>query len=338
MAKTERGTLSSLRAFARVAMLVVACGGAAFAQEQQSGQQQQGGAQQQGMGQQQGRQQQPEFVRKGQQLAREGKLEEALAVYRQELRESPDSVQAHVAAGVVLDLMGRGAEARQHFAQAVSSARTPQAKANAQRRMAMSYAFENDCAGSVRFAQQVFDYHVAEKNFYQQGEIANEVARVCLEAGDFDVAEKWYVTGYEAGLREPDIKPERVALWNFRMEHARARLAARRGRKEEAQKHVAAAKAILDKNPEMAKEQAIFYPYLTGYVAFYGGDYQTALAEFQKANQDDAFIQTLLGQTYEKLGQREKAMEHYRKASQVTSHNPPAAYARPFTRKKLEGK
>ncbi|MCA1557868.1 MAG: hypothetical protein LC731_04935, partial [Acidobacteria bacterium] len=220
-------------------------------------------------------------------------------------------------------------------AKAIGAAATPQAKASAQRRMAMSYAFENDCQGAARFAQQVFDYQVEQKNFFQQGEIANELARVCLEAGDVNTAEKWYRTGYEAGLKEPDIKPERVALWKFRWEHAQGRIAARRNRKEEALKYVAAAKTILDQNPGMAKDQMIFYPYLVGYVAFYTGDYNTALAELQKANQDDAFIQALIAQTYEKLGQKEKAMEFYRKAAQATSHNPPGAYARPLARKKL---
>ncbi|HYO92783.1 MAG TPA: hypothetical protein VEQ40_14170, partial [Pyrinomonadaceae bacterium] len=282
--------------------------------------------------QQQGGQQppQPEFIRRGQQLTREGKLEDALALYRQEFNTPANAVQAQVAAGVVLDLMGRGAEARQHFAKAIETAATPQAKASAQRRMAMSYAFESNCQGAARFAQQVFDYQVAQKNFFQQGEIANELARICLEAGDVNTAEKWYKTGYEAGLQEPDIKPARVALWKFRWEHAQARIAARRNRKEEALKHVAAAKAILDQNPEMAKDQMIFFPYLVGYVALYTGDYNTALAELQKANQEDAFIQALIAQTYEKLGQKEKAMEFYRKALQVTSHNPPAAYARPL--------
>jgi tetratricopeptide (TPR) repeat protein len=285
--------------------------------------------------QQQGSQPQPEFIKKGQQLTREGKLEEALALYRQEFSNAENGVQAQIAAGVVLDLLGRGAEARQHFAKAIEAAATPQAKANAQRRMAISFAFEGDCQGAARFAQQVFDYHVGQKNFFQQGEIANELARVCLEAGDLDSAQKWYQKGYEAGLQEPGIKPERVALWNFRWEHAQARLAARRNRKEEALKRVAAAKALLDQNPDMAKDQMIFYPYLVGYVAFYTGDYNKALIELQKANQDDAFIQALIGQTYEKLGQQEKAMEFYRKAVQVTSHNPPAAYARPLAKKKL---
>ena len=134
-------------------------------------------------------------------------------------------------------------------------------------------------------------------------------------------------------MKEPDIKPARQDLWEFRWEHAQARIAARRGNKAETEKHVAAAKAVLDKgtNPQ----QAQFFPYLTGYVAFYLGDYKTALEELQKANQNDPFIECLIAQTYEKLGDKEKALEFYRKASKTTAHNPPAAYARRFTKKKL---
>jgi tetratricopeptide (TPR) repeat protein len=82
-------------------------------------------------------------------------------------------------------------------------------------------------------------------------------------------------------------------------------------------------------------EQAQFVPYLKGYVAFYAGDYKAALEELNKANQNDPFIQCMMGQTYEKLGEKDKAMEYYRKASTASSHNPPAAYAVPFARKKL---
>jgi predicted Zn-dependent protease len=59
-------------------------------------------------------------------------------------------------------------------------------------------------------------------------------------------------------------------------------------------------------------EQTQFFPYLKGYVAFYGGDYKTALEELLKANQNDPFIQCMIGQTYEKLGDRGKAVEYYR--------------------------
>jgi len=279
------------------------------------------------------RPQQPEFIRQGLQLLHEGKLEEALALYRQTLQSSPDSRPALLAAGSVLDLMGKSEDARNYFQHAIEKADTPEHKAQAQRAMAMSYAFEADCGKTVEYEQQVFDYFGTVKNFFQQGEIADEAARVCIDSGDLDRAEKWYKTGHDSGLKEPDIKPARTDLWNFRWEHAKARLAARRGNRGEAQKHVAAAKTILDKgtNPE----QAPFFPYLEGYVAFYSGDYNAALTELMKANQNDPFIQCLLAQTYEKLGQKDKAIELYKKAAAATSHNPPAAYAVPFSKKRL---
>ena len=175
---------------------------------------------------------------------------------------------------------------------------------------------------------------LGEKDFYNTGEVADELARVCLESGDIDAAQKWYKTGYEQGLRQPDITPARRDLWEFRWEHAQARIAARRGNAAEAARHVAAAKAVLDKgtNPD----QVQFFPYLTGYVAYYTGDDQTALADLGKANQRDPFILCLIAQTYEKLGNGAAAKEYYRKALAVgNAHNPPNAYARPLARRKV---
>jgi tetratricopeptide (TPR) repeat protein len=278
-------------------------------------------------------QQQPEFVKHGQQLMREGKPEEALALYRQTLLTSPNSVSANLGAGSVLDLMGQGDEARKYFAKAIDVADTPDGKAAAKRAMAMSYAFEGKCNKTIEYEQQVFDFYASRKSFFQQGEIADEAARVCLDSGDLETAYKWYKIGHDTGLKESDIKPARRDLWDFRWEHAQARIAARRGDQAEAQKHVAAAKAILDKGT--IPEQTQFFPYLKGYVEFYAGDYKTALEELNKANQNDPFIQCMIGQTYEKLGDKDKALEYYRKASTAFSHNPPAAYAVPFARKKL---
>src|ERR1700740_2943045 len=258
-------------------------------------------------------QQQPEFIKQGQQMMREGKLDEALALYRNTLQLSPNSVPANIAAGRVLDLLGQGEEARGYLAKATGVAEPPEQKAMARRAMAMSYAFEGNCKKVVQYEQQVFDYYGSVKDFFQQGEITDEAARVCIDSGDLDAAHQWYQIGQDTGLKEPDIKPARQDLWEFRWEHAQARIAARGGNQAEAQKHVAAAKSILDKgtNPE----QAQFLPYLQGYVAFYGGDYKAALQELLKANQNDPFIQCMIAQTYEKLGDEQKASEFYLKAS-----------------------
>lgn len=277
--------------------------------------------------------QQPEFAVKGQKLVREGKLEEALALYKNVLQTSPESIIANNNAGVALDLMGQYKDARKYFQRAIDVATDLQEKAIAQRSMAMSYAFEGDCKKAADYEEKVFDYWVSQKKFFERGETANEAARVCIDAGDLDAAEKWYRKGREAGLKEPEIKPERVDLWEFRWEHAQARLAARRGNAAEAQKHVAAAKAALDRgtNPQ----QAPFFSYLVGYVAFYGGDYAAALAGFEKANQNDPFIQCMMAQTHEKLGNAEKAAEFYKKAAATTAHNPAGAYAHREARGKI---
>ncbi len=277
---------------------------------------------------------------------RDGKPDEALAVYRKELAANPNSMQANNAAGTLLDLMGNGAEARKYFQHAIDSAPDAAAKANAQRQMAMSYGFEGDCRNTVKYEQTVIAYWVTREQaepqnaFYQQGEMANEAARVCIDAGDLETAATWYKNGTELGLKEPGNQTHPKSLWDFRLEHALARIAARQGNKAEAQKHVAAAKALLDGDPAMAGQQARFFPYLTGYVALYTGDHKTALNDLQKAvamqgNAGDPFFQCLLGMTYEKLGEKEKAMECYRKAFATTAHNPPAAFAKPFARKKL---
>jgi tetratricopeptide (TPR) repeat protein len=236
--------------------------------------------------------------------------------------------------GVQLDLNGQYTEARRLFQQAIDAGTTPQAKAPGIRAMAMSYAFENNCAGAAPYSMQLYDMYVAANDFYNAGEMVNELARVCIEAGDFDAAEKYYRMGREAGLKEPNITPARRDLWEFRTEHAMARLAIRRGNKTEAQKHVDAAKAILDRgtNPD----QIVFFPYLTGYVALYAGDYTTAVSELLKANQRDPFILCLLGQAYEKLGNAAQAKDAYTRALTVSSaHNPPAAFARPFAKRRL---
>jgi tetratricopeptide (TPR) repeat protein len=199
-------------------------------------------------------QQQPEFVKQAQQLMREGRPEAALAVYTQTLQTSPNSVPANIGAGSVLDLMGKGDEARKYFAKAIEAAETPEGKPRAKRAMAISYAFEGNCGKTLEYEQQVIEFYASKKDFFQQGEIADEAARVCLDSGDFGAAYKWYKIGHDTRLEEPDIKPARHDLWEFRWEHAQARIAARRGNQAEAQKHVAAAKAILDKGaiPEQA--------------------------------------------------------------------------------------
>jgi len=248
--------------------------------------------------------------------------------------------------GAQLDLEGRGREARDTFQKAIDTAATPAAKAAAERAMAMSWAFEGNCEKTVEYEDRVIAYWKTQEKaspdnaFYQQGEMSDEAARVCIDSGDFQTAYDLYKRGRDLGLLEPTISPARKNLWDYRWEHAQARIATRRGSKAAADQHVRAAKSVLDEmkqeDSKLYEQQARFLPYLTGYVAYYTGDYHSALADLQKANTSDPFIQCLLGMTYEKLGDRSNARRAYEKALNTHAHNPPAAFAVPFARKKLK--
>jgi hypothetical protein len=174
-----------------------------------------------------------------------------------------------------LDGEGQHAEARSIWQRLIDEAPDAAAKAAAQRRMAMSHGFEGHCAVTVRYHQMVIDYwktreaEEPQNAFYQQGEMANESARGCIDAGDLDTAERMYRLGYELGNKEPEPRTHPRSLWEYRMAHALGRLAARRGNKAEAERQVAEARRILDADSVMAEAQERFYPYLVGYVALY---------------------------------------------------------------------
>jgi len=273
-----------------------------------------------------------DLVKQGQQLSREGKQDEALALYERVLQSNPDFLEAHLASGAALDLKGDYAAARRHFSKAIEVA-APQDKSPAWRAMAVSYAFEGKPSEAVKYEQQAMDARLAQQDFAGAAGIANEQARYHLEAGDLEDAYNWYKKGYETALRTAALKDADKHLWEFRWGHAQARIAARRGQREEAATQVAAAKTALDQadNPDQAR----FFPYLTGYVAFYAGDYKTAIADLQKADQNDPFILSLLAQAYEKSGDQDRAQEYYRKVLAINTHNPTSAFARPLAMKKV---
>ena len=274
------------------------------------------------------------LVKQGQKLNSEGKQDEALKLYGKALEISPNSSEAHLESGIALDLKGDYAAAREHLKKAIELAPADQ-KNRALRVMAFSYAFESNSGEAEKYEKQVFDAQLAKSDYEAAAGVANELARIMLESGDIDGAVNWYKTGYDTAMRKTDMKAEDKNLWAFRWANAQARIAARRGQRDEAQKQVAAAKEALEKanNPD----QAVFFPYLTGYVAFYGGDYKTAITELGKANQEDPFILVLLAQSYEKVGDAAHAKEYYEKVMANNGHGPTNAFARPVARKKLAG-
>lgn len=271
-------------------------------------------------------------IKQAQQLNSEGKFEEALAVLDQVLAVSPQDFEANLTSGIVLDMQGDFGKARGYLEKAVEVA-PPARQVQALRTMAVSYAFQCDLPQVAKYEQQAFDSQMKNQKFTDSAGTANELARIYLECSDVPEASEWYQTGYDTALRTVNLSEADRDLWNFRWESAKARIAARDGKPTQADADVAASKAILDKG--RIPDQQRFYPYLTGYVAFYAGNYKASIAELQKADQKDPFILVLMAQAYEKQGNQSEAMKYYRQVLTINTHNPTNAFARPLAKKKL---
>lgn len=277
-----------------------------------------------------------ELVKQAQKLENDGQRKEAVAEYRQILDKDPKHVGAHLGIGRVLDIEGQYAEARRHLQRAIDAA-SDQEMNQALSTMAVSYAFEGNATEAATYYQRIFDRQIKAGAPDSAGGTANALGRVYLETGDAANAEKWYRTGYESATKADKITPEQKDLTEMRWHHAQARIAARRRQPDAARKHVDEVRAIVDRG-KLEESQRIQYPYVAGYVAFYQGDYERAIAELSKADPDDPFILSLLAQAYEQKKDQAKARELYSKIVTLPDHSLQAAFARPVAQRRLVGK
>lgn len=273
------------------------------------------------------------LIEQGQKLNAAGDQPGALALYQQALRADPGSFDAQVASGIALDLEGQYRAARSELKKAITAAPNDSIRARALRTMAISYAFTRNANDAARYEERVIDSDLAKQDWLGAADVDDELARIFLESGELDSAHYWYRAGHETALRKTDLTAAARDLWDFRWEHAQARIAARRGQREAAAQHVAAAKVIIDRgtNPDQVR----FFPYLEGYVALYLGDAQTAVGDLQKADQHDPFILYLTARAYEKMGDKARAEDYYRRVLAINTHNPPNAFARPAAKQKV---
>ena len=275
----------------------------------------------------------PPQVKQAQQLNSEGKQDEAFAVLKQMLATDPNNYEANLAAGIVLDLKGDYENARTYLKRAIELAPTDR-RVQSLRTMAVSYAFQCDLPKVMSFEQIAAESQVAADKFTDAAGTYNELGRIYLECGDTAGANKWYQTGYQTAAKSLNLPQADRDLWSFRLQNAKARIAAREGNAVQANADVTAAKALLEAG-KVPQNQQIFYPYLTGYVAFYEKDYKTAIEQLQNADQKDPFILVMLGQAYEQSGNQDEAMKYYHQVLTINTHNPTNAFARPLAKKKL---
>lgn len=276
-----------------------------------------------------------ELVQRGRRLVADGKHADGLALYQSALKARPQFAEAHLAAGIALDLMGRYAEARRHLTAAIENA-PPELKANALSAMAVSYVFERRTADAAGFYQQVYDLDVAANRLAGAAATANALGRLYLETGDTKKARQWYETGYELARRQPDEPGSQLALWELRWLHAQGRIAAREGRASDARRFVDQARALVARTPAL-KDEGPTVAYLAGYVALYTGDAAGARKELASASQTDPFNLMLMAEAAEKSGDAAAARDYWSRIVALNGHGIQHALSRPVAQQRLKG-
>ncbi len=276
-----------------------------------------------------------QLVQQGRRAVEEGRHAEGLALYEKAIAAQPQLPEAHLGAGIVLDLQGEYSRAREHLAKARDLA-PAELRNNILQAMAVSHVFARQTADAARLYQQMYDTGVERGEFAAAAGTANALGRLYLEVGDAKQAKRWYETGYEMARRQPNEPGSQLALWRFRWLHALGRIAAREGNGEEARKQVEAARQLVGSTPAL-KDEGPTLAYLAGYVHFHLKDHAAARAELAKADQDDPFILMLQAQAAEQAGDRAAARGFWQKALEQNGHSLQNAFARPLAQKALEG-
>jgi tetratricopeptide (TPR) repeat protein len=274
------------------------------------------------------------LVQRGRRLVTDGKHAEAVALYKQALAARPELPEAHLAMGIVLDLMGRYGEARDHLTTAIENA-PAELKANALSAMAVSYVFERRVGDAAGFYQQVYDLDVDANRPAGAAATANALGRLYLETGDTKKARQWYETGYEMARRQPDEPASQLALWELRWLHAQGRIAAREGRAADARQFVDQARALVAKTPAL-KDEGPTVAYLAGYVALYTGDAAAARKELATASQTDPFNLMLMAEAAEKAGDPAAAKDYWSRILALNGHGIQHALSRPVALRRLQ--
>jgi tetratricopeptide (TPR) repeat protein len=265
----------------------------------------------------------------------EGKRSEAAAIYREVLAQNPSSFDAHLGLGRILVVEGSVAEGQQHLEKALASASDNQ-RNPARSTLAISYVFEGNGAAAAKLYQQVFESQLKANAAGPAANTANALARTLLETGDLDNAEKWYRTGYETAAKIQNEPPEEADIWEMRWRHAQGRIAARRKQFDAARAHLAAVEALVAKGT-LPEDQRAFAPQLAGYVAFYQGHYDEAIAALATANQEDPFVLGLLARAYEQKKETDKARELYTRVLAQPGFSLQLALTRPLAARRVAG-
>jgi tetratricopeptide (TPR) repeat protein len=277
-----------------------------------------------------------ELVKQGRALFSQGKHDEAERLYRQAIQLNPRSFEGARALGILLTLKGQYPEARTHLQRALKVAPTTMVRHQATATLALSYAFEGNLDALQREYENLRRQQLADGDASGAAASARSLGRILLEAGDIAGGRKWYELGYQEWKPQPGQPETEQLLWDLRWRHMQARVAAREGRIDDAQRLLAEFESLMKKRGRPDEDREI-YRWVAGYVAYYAQDYDRAIAHLTQGALDDPFILNMIGRSYEAKGDVTNARQYYRRVMESNVYNLQSAIARPHARSKLAG-
>ena len=225
--------------------------------------------------------------------------------------------------GAALDLQGKTAEARQLFQSAIDRAADPQARAQAERTMAISWAFDSDCEQAAKFERPVHEYSPGAEGLLQRRRNRERAGAHLhrgrpLRRGRALVSEgpRGGDSGTESLARPPRFVGSSGPSMRSRASRRAAATAPRRSSTSRRPKRFSIKERIRRRRRSTRTSSATS--------RFTWATTRRRRTSSSWANQNDPFILSLLAQTWEKLGDKAKADDYYRRSLTVSNaHNPP---------------
>ncbi|MBD3289127.1 tetratricopeptide repeat protein [candidate division KSB1 bacterium] len=251
-------------------------------------------------------------------LLKIGKYEKSIENYKKALEINPNFVASHIGIATNLNYMDKHEQARQQLQKLAEMARTDGELRAAHFSMAVSYAD----AGNLEKALSEIkaQYSIAEKTKDAALKAAdlNTMGIILLHAEKYDKAAEMYKNSVKL-IRASDLSPEvkknaeriylansaRVAIMKNNIESAKTDL----------EKFHKAVEAV--NNPL----QMMLYHELMGMAEMSENNFDMAIAEYKKANQQNPYNLYRLAMAYKAKGNKEMARKYFKKAATFNALN-----------------
>jgi tetratricopeptide (TPR) repeat protein len=266
-------------------------------------------------------------------LMKMGRFEDSIESYRLALEKDPNFVASYVGIGTNLLLLDRYDEARANFRTLHQQARDVGEKRQAAFGVVASHIFEGDHASALEGAMELFALaQEIDDRGTMSGDL-NLMGDILLHAGIPDEA----AVRYGEAIKEIELAkvPEEVKEATRRNHHYDlARVALATGDEAAAEREIALF-AELAEGVGLPAELRQAHE-LKGRSALAKGDFATALAELEQANQRDPRVLYLMAIACSELGDDERAMELGYKAANWNALGLNYAYIRGPARQLIE--